>query len=353
MLFSIVFYNIIVIQALLFMLAYLKIKTLSRYVFFCCSLLTILIPSAVRFEIGTDYLNYKDIYTQIGFGTYSDNTEILFYYINLMLSSLGLDFQYLIIITSLIFCFFISLCVKRESSIWFFLFILLFIYLPSYNILRQAISISISCYALYRYFYFNEKISFPFIIVLSSFFHISSILFLLFPFFLDLKLSIKTRFSLILFFYFFMEYFVDIIFQSDFFLNSHYSYYLGSDYLERTNLGSGVGVFFQLFPYFVLIFFGNRIINDDEKLNRLANLSLIIVLCKFLVINFYVFNRVEIMFFVFSAFVYTEVSVNRKRSFPCALLFLYWTLVNLYIFEMSLINKVHGVVPYISVWSGS
>src|SRR5690554_3177511 len=62
-------------------------------------LLLLFIPSALRYNIGTDYVNYKSIFNVIQ-KTGQNRNEIAWVYLNKLIIALKLPFQYVIAIAS-------------------------------------------------------------------------------------------------------------------------------------------------------------------------------------------------------------------------------------------------------------
>ena len=103
-------------------------------------LLLLFIPSALRYNIGTDYVNYKSIFNVIQ-KTGQNRNEIAWVYLNKLIIALKLPFQYVIAIASALTIFPFIKTKKKDFFIIIILFSCLY-YLNSFNITRQVIAMA-------------------------------------------------------------------------------------------------------------------------------------------------------------------------------------------------------------------
>lgn len=139
------------------------------------------VPAALRYGPGTDYFHYIRDFRQVAIG-YNVNTkgEIGFYYLQKFIQYLNLDVQWLFVVMAFFTYLLLFKAVPRKS---FFLIIPLyffFCYTASYNIIRQAITVTIAYYA-YQLF-IRKKIvkSFFYLFIATLFQRISLVYFILF-----------------------------------------------------------------------------------------------------------------------------------------------------------------------------
>lgn len=169
-------------------------------------LVTLSMLSGFRYFVGSDYYNYYNAYITLSSGY--DLSVIMDSYFSLLvvaLSNLGLNFQSLFLVHSLITFLLIYLTLKKEfqnillfSIASFFVFITF--YFPSLSIIRQALASTIACYAAYTYLPKN-KFKFLALVVLSFFIHFSSFIYILLLIFNKRRFtSISYALLIILFF---------------------------------------------------------------------------------------------------------------------------------------------------------
>lgn len=147
-------------------------------------LLSLAFVSGFRYNTGTDYKHYVDIFHWINTpGINRDYEEIGFRLLNKFVYYLGLDVQFIFIISSIFLAlslyYFITTFVKKEYWILFvFLFICSGAYFSSMNILRQYIALSFVMLS-FTFLYKKKNILGTCCAVASVFFHKTTIVFIL------------------------------------------------------------------------------------------------------------------------------------------------------------------------------
>lgn len=98
---TVIFYSLIVFLSTFFIFISDRAKYKSDKLFLIfLSFITIFIPSAIRYDIGTDYGSYIEIYNNLEEHEYIEKG---FYYLNKILLSINADSQLVIIISSFIY----------------------------------------------------------------------------------------------------------------------------------------------------------------------------------------------------------------------------------------------------------
>ena len=160
-------------------------KHYLQILFFVFMLISLIFAS-IRFEFGSDYFQYRDIFDNIkAIGVYDyhlrdDHTELAFlYFLNLFPS-----YYFFIAFQSI--CWFSAVYFFLQSKLdlrylWFTFFLLFF---DANNILNNYVALRTSFVGIiflfaYQQLLNNHKLRFIFLIILSSFFHKSSILLVL------------------------------------------------------------------------------------------------------------------------------------------------------------------------------
>ena len=157
---------------------------------------------SIRFQVGTDYENYRTIYEnrqEIGIlEGILQGKEILVFIIIKIAAYLNNYQLMLAIITFLTIIIFYKaiLDYKEKISLGFMFFLYLFLnFTTSFNIIRQALAMVIVLYS-YKFMFKRNFIKFLLTIIIASMFHITALIFLPFYFICSDKLNKnkKTKF---------------------------------------------------------------------------------------------------------------------------------------------------------------
>lgn len=345
---SILFYNIVVIFS--FFSAFISVRYKNLFLL-ALPFILIFTVSAFRQGVGTDFYSYKDYFNAQCLNCGREG-ELLFYSLNIMLKSIDLDFQWVIITTSFIFCIFITACAKTKFGVWFFLFILLNLYLPTFNIIRQGVAVSIVCYAVYRYFYFDEKKLYVALLFVATMFHTSLIVGVVVLIFDKVKLSNWFVVLIIIVFYVFAGQLVTIFLDYNFLEQSRYSNYIGTDYLNRTKVGTGIGVLLQLFPFFLMMLCNVRLFGTSARSIFIRNACFFFILVKIMVLHLFILNRLEVAVIFLTALIFCESARLCRKSYFNLFVFTYMLIWQVLQFELMLNNGLHEVIPYMSIMGG-
>lgn len=259
MLSAVLLYNFILLGSTFFV--YLSEKCIhksDRNFFLFVAFLMIFLVSALRYDVGTDFLAYINIYNNIA--DY-DNMEVGFYYINLALYNLELSSQWSIIAFSFIFTVIIFYSYPSEKKYIIHLIIFSTLLLYSFNGIRQAIAIACGLLAL-KYYLSNYFIKSLIIVFFGVLFHKSIIILL--PVFMISKIPFSNLYK----FYIIPFVMIALLVVSQIFilqlvfgigvlldvLNLPYANYFNHErHFVPTSLGSGLGVLAKLvFSIYVL-----------------------------------------------------------------------------------------------------
>ena len=161
------------------------------------------------YSVGTDYgLNYKRIYDQseannllmnmkLSDGDVGRSVEIGWTALQYEMKVLGLSFAYVNFVVASIIIFFLFLSLKQSPipMLSIVLYVLLFRYFASYNILRQSVAVIIFLYSI-KYIVSEEFLKYLFFCALAMCFHLSALLLL--PLYFVQYLKMNARMSIIL-----------------------------------------------------------------------------------------------------------------------------------------------------------
>lgn len=172
---TVLFYNFILLSSTFFVWLSEKMRyKLDRWLVLGVAFLLVFIPAAVRYDIGVDYSSYLRIYESGSYVNYQFK-EPAFYFINWFLDSIGAHFQWLFAVFAFIFTAVAFKAYPRKNA-WLLHFLFFsMLWFPSFNIIRQEISIAFCMLALLNYF--DRRYLWFFILtVLASLFHQSALL---------------------------------------------------------------------------------------------------------------------------------------------------------------------------------
>lgn len=331
---TVIFYNLILFLSTFFVWLSEKGRgNTEKYFFLFCAFLIVFIPSAIRYDIGTDYLNYLDIYNNEWFENYKYK-EPLFYFINFFLKELGAHFQWLFVVFAFIFTFVVFTAYPRKGAwlLHFLFFATLFYF--SFNVVRQAIGL---CWALLAIFYFFEKRYFLFFmfIGIGSAFH-QSIIFIAIAglcALIPLNIHLKTRvipiffIGFIVFTFLSMNYVLTYIEQILNLLGfaQYANYFQNKTHFIARNFGTGLGVLVKLCFSIYIILNAKQFVVINKNYWLLIILIFIYAISLVLASNIIIFGRMADTFVIatiIGAYLLFLLPQNRQINRLVLLLFM-------------------------------
>lgn len=138
---------LIYITIFLFLFLGVFLKPRKQYIYLLISFLVLFFLSAFRdVNIGTDTSSYALLFKRVESGHTLHRQEIGWYYFNKLIIYLGGNFQWVLISSTLLTLCPVFLVVRKYSlnpMLSIFLFFAFYIYLQSFNITRQVVSVSL------------------------------------------------------------------------------------------------------------------------------------------------------------------------------------------------------------------
>lgn len=307
---SVIFYNFILFSSTFFVWLSEKISTRAgRGVILSFAFLLVFLPSAIRYDIGTDYFNYVAIYND-NFGIPLDYFKLKepgFYFVHWILQTIDAHFQWMFVVFSFIFSVMAFSAYPKKnawllhfiffSSLWFF----------SFNGVRQATAISFCFFSL---FYFFEKRYFRFFMfsIIGAMFHQSAIFIVIAGASALIPISEGVKFRVapflfittILFVFFSMGFILDLIKG---FLNilgfvKYANYFNNSTHFGTRDFGSGLGILTKLLFSIYLILNTRNFLQLNKQYWFLIVLVFIYTIALVLASNIIIFGRVSTLFVV-------------------------------------------------------
>ena len=268
---------------------------LNNIKYFFVSFAIIFIYLALRFDFGSDYETYYDLFFSIkasswdelvllaNINQFGETMEFGYIYLNKFFT-LFTNFYFFIAFHSFLFCGVYYTIIKRyvdPQYYWIALFILIFhtsLMVRSISGLRQGLAVY--CF-IYSFQYLIEKRNiwkYVICILVAALFHYSAIILLpLYFLFNQSKVKrIEPIFYLLLyiFFVFFGEKLKNPIESITSTLLPKYMYYIDNE--EGIKLGSGMGLLLSSFFYLYILFFAKRETNADFVFYRIVSVFIIL-----------------------------------------------------------------------------
>jgi len=321
----------------------IKDEKWNCYDYIC--LVIMILFSALRYGIGTDYNLYSDMFDamtdihNIGIS----RTGIGFSFLMLLVKSMHIPFQCVIIILSVFTNIFYYIFVKKyckNPGLAIFLYIALGFYTMSFNMFRQMLSMVLVLYAVKLA---NEKKITKSIIIaiIAISMHSSSIIALAFYlFFYELKN--KVSYSIICLSSILMVIFYDFVFIYIMPLFSQYSLYMNEQYAAGT--GTKLIVIFYIFVISMIAYYRNELVKFNKNNFYFINIIIFSLIFVIMELKHYLFARLAYYFTILVPLVladlYNVLGIKNKKLdwlFFYSVMFIYF-LMYIYSFD--------EVIPY-------
>lgn len=353
-------YIIMLIISLFFAYLYMKNSKYenkkSRFLIFTilCSL-PFFIISAIRYDVGTDYLyRYVPEFYKLTNGIEVWNYEFGFTLLNKIIICLGGNYEWLFIITSAIIIFpfmYIVLKMSKNPVLSIALFFLCGYFFQSLNILREYMAI-ILVLCSYPYLLDRKYIKWLFLIFLAFSFHYVSIVALIMPFFVNkniLNLRITTILSI------FIIVFKKIIQNIIYYLLgfTKFSVYIGSIFdtseIKETLIVINIIIYIaMLYCYHKKRQYDNISYEDNFFLSMQA-LSIITLIAGFVS---FLFFRIAFYFTIFQVIsipkYFEDLKIKYKNIKKIKIMFI--LLLSLTLFYTNILNNNEEVLPYKTIF---
>lgn len=277
-----------------------------RCFFITISFLLVFFPSAIRYDIGTDYHNYLRIFES---GTYREYQfkEPAFYFINWSLDSVNGHFQWLFFICAFIFTIVIFKAYSRKNAFLLHFLFFSMLWFPSFNIIRQSIALSWCLLAL-LYFFDKRYICFFILTFIGSLFHQSALVVMLIGglSLIPLPIKFKTHIAPMIFILILGVMFLymnNVFSYMEKFLNAigmeTYANYFHSDrHFVTRDFGSGLGAMMKALFSIYVILNAKQYIQENNKFWLLIVLVFFYALGTVLASKIVIFGRMADIFIV-------------------------------------------------------
>lgn len=356
-------------------LAFCYSKTKNKFamsIFRTLCFLTLTVPAAVRYNIGTDYENYKRIILN-GFRNHRYALfEIGWTPILSFMDKFNIDIQCFFVFASLVTYICLFYVVERK---YFFIAIPIYVclpYLESYSLIRQTMAVAIFLVAI-KWFSENKYFKSILTAVFAVLFHKSVLLLCLILPLSKLKWKcFSPRRNVFLVGIIFILFFVcDItkIVVDKLLSFTPYAGYISSSFFRKTEMGTGLGLWLRITVCFVLVFITSRKMRENVYKNIYSkavsvhsNLYKTVCLFEFCQIVFYlmsaeihIFNRLPNLLSPFFPIAALCMAKSKSKYRKLGILFMYFVFFILFVATLqsnpSSAAGGLGLTPYRSLFS--
>lgn len=310
----------------------------DRYIFYFFSFIIIFIPTAIRYDVGTDFLAYINIYNHLD--SYS-TMEPAFFYINKALSILEAPAQYSIAIFAFIFLLVLFTSAPPKNKYVFLFIAISLLMFISFNGIRQAVSIAFSLLAL-KYFIGKDIIKSFLCIVIGALFHKSIIILLPFLFLSTIPIARQIKMGVIpvcmIALIFIANIAVDLMIfflgNTALMLNIEYaSYYGHSRHFVTTSIGSGLGILAKLLFSIYTISATPFLLKINPRYWVLIILTFCYSLATILAKEIEIFGRLEQIFIIapiFCSYIFITEPPRKNLKRYIALIYILFITLSFY-----------------------
>lgn len=310
---------------------------LERQAFLLMAFLLIFIPSAFRFDIGTDFLNYIAIYNNLD--TYGDRLEPGFYLLNQLFYSIEANPQWIFISSAFIFSIVLFAAYPIKGA-WILHFAAVsLLWFPSFNIIRQSLAIVFTLLATFCFFD-KKYIHFFILSLIGVMFHFSAIfittlgVLALIPIRNNLKTTTLPLvfLGMIALTYISMAIALNYIQQI---LNiaglSNYAWYFNSSHFLQRDFGSGLGALVKILFSVYIILNAKSILRLNPAYWILIPLNFLYAVATILANEIVIFGRMQQVFMIapiISLYILYLLPINKSKHKLVIYLFLTYLLLN-------------------------
>lgn len=302
--------------------------------------------SAIRLNVGTDYVEYLNIYNDI---EYNGRFEFGFVFLIRILKYFGFGSSSLFFVTSFMIYGVIFYVYRKKQSVIFLITWMLLFYFLSLNQIRQAVSMA---FLLLSIFFLIDKkyIKYFLSIFFSISFHNVGILGIVFLFLVKFNFKKIHLIALLCPLFVFIS-IPHLLNKLDVGYLEYYNFYLThKKYSGGQSLSIG-GVIRLIIPYLFLFTFRDR---DSRYFNLIKNSMFIYISFYFLSLNFYILYRVYLLFMLFIPFAADSLlGKNKKSKYICFLIVLLLWMVAQKNILTNTINPRSGqsIYPYQTIFT--
>ncbi|OCL95926.1 EpsG family protein [Aliarcobacter thereius] len=354
-------YNSILIFSTLFVWLSEKAKNgNSRFILLSIAFLIIFIPAAIRYNIGSDYWSYTELFYEYKI-TSVTHLELAYKTLLDIINFFNLDSHSFFAISSFLIYFILFLSYPKKGA-WIFHFAYMSIfYLQSFNLIRSSIVLSL-CMLFFKLYVEKRHILFQVILLVVAFlFHKTTILILLpmlllwisFDILFNKKFFIFIMITFLLLLFIFKKDIVFIIINSGIAETIGYRHYLTSKLFIETSV-EWIGFSLKILLLVPVILFYKHINNQYKRVALISS----ILLVSFIIFTTYIelFSRIQRFYFFgyfysILCFYFIKNSLIRIPMIVYSLIFCFLLFQNYIFTNQSNICGGARIAPYVSIFN--
>lgn len=326
-------YILVYILASILSFCYSKSRDKSATIIFASlTFLTLFLPLALRYGIGTDYENYVRIVKEVVASGTNDEIEIGWTPLLLLIRIFHLDNHIFFLFPAFISTLIVFIIVPR-SYLWFCLPPYVAIYwLESFSLVRQAFAASVFFFALH-WFLKKKYRAFVIFALLSMFLHKSMTVLLILTSLSLFRWRILRPWTntVILLAFYLATRFVNVgqILMDVVVGNTVYSRYITSQFNRESEGGSGLGLYLRLAIFLILLIVpfvpdkkvpakrqlnsSSAVLGERKEYNLLCLYVFSLMAGHVLAYQIHIFNRIPNIFSVFYLFFAYRLAAAKSR----------------------------------------
>lgn len=362
---TIIFYNFILLSSTFFVWLSEKGRTnFDRRFLLAIAFFLVFIPSAIRYDIGTDYLSYVRIFENLDILENYKLKEPGFYYISWVLKANNIHFQSMFATFAFIFTAVAFKAYPRNNAwlLHFLFFSMLWFF--SFNGMRQAVALSWCMLATFNFFN-KHYLKFIILILIAITFHQTAIFIAMVGVIACIPLNTYLKkyifpiifIILIIFTYLSIDIVLNIIESSLnlFGFTRYANYFNNPKHFIQKEFGTGLGILMKI------LFSLYCILNTNSLLKLNKNYWIIILLLLFYIIGLILANKIVIFvrmseIFIIapivSAYLLLQVPTNKKINKLILILFLAYSLLAFFKLSLGIPNSYTDpkLMPYQTIF---
>lgn len=311
------------IYILVFIVSYLfsYLKKYGRIL----SLFILVLFIGLRFDVGTDYINYKGIYETVKYYSFNESgVELGYYYLNKWIDSLLGQFWGVTIVQAIVV---LGLFYYSFSKYFFYSFALLIFllnidcgFVMTINTMRQAMAIAIVFVSI-EYIKEKKLLIYSILIFIAFLFHLSAIF--VWPLYFMSKIKIRGNIILAIYLVVLILSIAGVWNELNLYVLSltHYAGYVTSSFMTEVGTTSGIVIWFWRIMALLVLISYKRISEKYPEFILYLNIFVIFVISREILISNFLLYRMRLYlqwteFLVYPLF-FSLYQVHLRRLLEC------------------------------------
>ena len=346
----------LIVAILTYIILFYSKKIDNKRILIIISFLLLFLVSALRVNVGTDYLSYKEWFDNTH-GPSLEYANFLFNNLIFLIKIFTNNSQVFFAVTSFIILslvYYTNVKNNKEYDMSLYLFVTLGFYFSTFNGIRQWISIALFMLA-YNYSIKKDYKKYFLLIIIASLFHVSALLLIPFYFIFNVKFTDKIKMYIIgscLIFFKIFNIQVIIEFLLKHFAITYYWRYISSGVDLTKGVGSPFSIILAggMFIYYILFkkYFIEKM--DIEKYEQNKHLCFIIIIFAILNTVNNLFSRFALYFIPLIITLLPDFYVIYDKKWQKYIKILIIIVGLIFLTVNTLLKNSNGPLPYNSIF---